>query len=424
MENAGNDLIELITLFGTVGLMILIYLLIDRLIKKAKIRKDALILKRKPIQLKTNSTKTSRKINGKIIHIETWDGEKGFSLSLTLNISILESKEFNISNETWPAAILQGISGNQITIGDPLFDKNFNITGDKDSVVSLLRQTLRQPILDTLQVTYAINIQHNSIRLNAYRDYKGSEKAIDELSNVLLRIFYQIDSARSLTQRCLDNVRNDPVPEVRYNNLEILARRFPQHADTKAAVSWALGDKSPKNRLLAKIQLGLEGLDKIRIHLRKHLLSTEVLNLILQYSDRETLIQLIPDLENAFWRSDSRNHKVAIIERLKETRSATVSPFLFNIQEREKDSGILVCAARALGFCAVEDDIEKIFILAQKSSSISLKKALNDAKTLLQERFIPQGERGALSLDESSEKQGGLSIDALQSGGLSISEED
>ena len=155
------------------------------------------------------------------------------------------------------------LTGEDVLLRDPDFDRDVNIHGHEDEVVALMDHRTRRGVMEL--VGLGGSIEDGTITLR--RPGVARDRAeLVRLTSLLLDLGKRLNH-RPFPVRLLENAQSDPLFDVRVRNLEVLAKRYGFLAEAKTATARALEDKSPRVRvagaLLDKGEAGLTVLQSL-----------------------------------------------------------------------------------------------------------------------------------------------------------------
>ena len=186
------------------------------------------------------------------------------------------SYEFALRKEGVGSAIEKAFGEREIQLGDREFDRRAYIHGSPRVVHAVLDFETRRLIGELingriptgapdapLEARVAVSDGALRAEIPERAFHPGGEHLPVALGTLL-------DAARRLVlpddvpARLADNVRNDPLPEVRLANLLTLAREYTTYIATQEALRAACGDPDDEVRLRAALALGEEGREVLR----------------------------------------------------------------------------------------------------------------------------------------------------------------
>jgi len=276
-----------------------------------------------------------------------------------------------LRKEGMGSALGKLFKGEDVQIGDPLFDRQVNIQGDVVEAIALLDAEARSGVLDLLS-------QGGTIEdgLIAW-DNRGTMKnagLIESRVRALVRLMNSLSlGSRDPIQCISENALKDPLPMVRLRNLDALLAARGMLPATMATARRCLDDPSAAVALRAALALGDEGLPHVEQLVNQRdvppMMRIQALS-VLGARGEEALIAML-------------------------------------------DSGdveVLRAAARALERCGT---LAAVAPLLNHSKGMltdsSLKQAARQAIDAIQARH-GGGERGAFSIADGGDARGGLSI--------------
>ena len=142
----------------------------------------------------------------------------------------------------------------EIEIGDETFDWKFLVRGPLPFVCALLNAPVRS-MLREADALNELSISNGKLRIEV------PESKLDRALGLFRDLGRRFAETQDVPRLLLENVRQDPVPEVRLLNLTVLIREYPGDPSTEEALRIASHDASPQVRLKAALELGAEGYD-------------------------------------------------------------------------------------------------------------------------------------------------------------------
>ncbi len=143
--------------------------------------------------------------------------------------------------------------GHKIEIGDGPFDAEFYISGQIPLLFALLDQETRNLLIRVSALSQTPEVVYGELRVTT------ADHRIAGLLPLLLDLGRRFAQPLDIAQRLAENARRDPDAEVRLRTVLVLAREFPGAPAALAALRTACADASPRVRLWAAKELGVEG---------------------------------------------------------------------------------------------------------------------------------------------------------------------
>ncbi len=153
-----------------------------------------------------------------------------------------------VSESLWKS-VAKAYGGEDVKTGDAAFDQAVHVSGSEALALALLDAAGRRAVARVLGE--GGEVTGGRVQL----DRKGSVESSDELVELVERCLAvgRALSAdpESVPQRLCDNLRTEPLPEVRVRLLSVLDREYPRFPGTADAARHALEDADAAVRLLA-----------------------------------------------------------------------------------------------------------------------------------------------------------------------------
>ncbi|MEA2560065.1 MAG: hypothetical protein QOH06_1569 [Acidobacteriota bacterium] len=140
----------------------------------------------------------------------------------------------------------------EIEIGDAHFDTTFLVIGPTRLVFALLDAEVRRLLL-AVNAAGRLELSYGELQVAL------SDEKVPEVLPLLLEIGRRFLPPLNIPQRLAGNAGKDPEAGVRFKNLLLLVREFPNHPETAEALRKACSDPSPEIRLRAAKEMGAEG---------------------------------------------------------------------------------------------------------------------------------------------------------------------
>jgi len=151
-------------------------------------------------------------------------------------------------------------SDREIEVGDKPFDDDFNVTGPHTFVRALLDAPTRR-LLRALLLETGLEFSRGRMRgrLPVTTAWAEHEKVVGRTLGLMLQIARHFERPRDVVRLLAANVRQDPLPEVRLQNLLTLIREYPEDPATEETLVAACADASDWIRVRAATALGERG---------------------------------------------------------------------------------------------------------------------------------------------------------------------
>ncbi len=346
-------------------------------------------------------------------------GTDGHYLEVTLNhllklhssLQIAKTKSFQYK-----------LGQNIFRTGHEYFDDSIFITSvDPDDTRAILNAQIRQALLDMASKYDDLSITPFKLYVKRQNNGFVSAKEIHASIEELIQISRMLQPQKTLLESMADMAYHDPHIGVRKQNIAALYRSYPEEALTRTIINNSLKDKDRSIRVFTALLLKEKGRDILFNEILTPGINNEDLQSILD----EIRLMKYPDSSEFLIKSYKLQNDIQIQVQLLETltdleESSNETFFLSELQEHPRDwlSEYLI---HALGQCATLEAVEPLYKLEKAANSLSLQKnSLHSAIATIQNRYSSSAQRGSLSISESAEQEGGLSIHGEGAGGLSL----
>ena len=370
----------------------------------------------------------SGEVNGKKVTIRRQTGFLLIFISHKIeNVSLFRINK--IRNLTAPET--EGNASYRVTnilSGDTKFDETVYVTASAEYyVAALLSRTMRESIFDICKKTDFFEVLPSWMKASIKPPFSPHSKNIEVIGSyvkAITEISNNLTDEKGIRERLIENTLNDPHPVVRYNNLKHLVSKYSHDADAIEAFRNSINDTDVKIQIMAARGLKKEGLKLLLTIIKKEeSLPSEFILEIIDHLKEERYIQSIDVLKAVFSGRDKNHIKIAILQAFESFGVYTLSSYLIELLNNN-DGEVRLSVIRALGACGDVNAVEPLYKMAEDSINPFLSNAIQKSIAKIQSR-IGGAEKGWLTVDSLSEKDGGLSIsDNADSGSLSIEEND
>ena len=376
-------------------------------------------------------------------------------------IAITGLAELSLVTEGVEASLSRSVSGVEIHVGDPVFDDALWVRGPEAVVRAVLDAETRRLVLSLFVGRVEVLDQDTSRMFDGTVSVGSGVLRVEALNVISAPKWFGesllgfLDVARRLARpadvpgRLAANARNDPLPEVRLENLQVLIAEYPGRPATVGTLRSALDDSHPDIRLWGARELGEEG--------RPVLLELASSAAIPETAQAEAIWALGEDLprdvafEVLFHTLRSRRLPVAeaCLESLGPRGGAEVVSALSKVLAVERgwlaaaaaralggsgealaeesllaaldrtDEGVGVAAAEALGRVGTASAVAGLREAESASDDDDLRRAAREAIARIQER-LTGASPGQLSLAE--DQSGQLSLTEDEAGRMTLHE--
>ncbi len=311
-----------------------------------------------------------------------------------------------------------------IQCGQDSFDAHTLIEcEDSVHILSLLNSEFRS------SMAYLQYISDKLLMTNASLEIHISSSHIDETQK-LLQIIDQVTALPGLLHpgeddywRLTYNTLHDRDINIRKNNMYLLQAHYSERPDITATFKKALQDKDKDMVIMAAIYLKQEGLPLLKGMLSKgNLKQEQALKLIDHFSQPENQ-ECLPALIDYYEEHRDVELRLNILEGLSRSHNPGIQSFLLRKLKANTHPRLEQELIRTLGACGDKGAIEALSHLLQAGSSPGLKNSILEAIAAIQSRLDLKGDKGWLSVTDTDESAGRLSLPGQTEGGLSFRDE-
>ena len=331
-----------------------------------------------------------------------------------------QTRSLLISNDTYLINTFKVLAGvEDIEVGDTNFDTPYILkSSNKAFLMALLTKDIRETITQIKRNTKefgidekAINIVKNFSYINRSDDIANTLSDMAEVSNAIKGI-------TNIREALIENIKQEPVLNVRINNLKVLLETYEKDEWTISLFKDLLHDKDLSIQIEVTKYLGKKGLKHlIKIINEPEQLQVEQFKQICNIFSDAGYKDAIPHLKKCFQKTDDTEEKLAILKTFKDLKDKSIIPFLI-IELESTYEEPLVEIVKILGAWGNRDALIPINRVLERSSG-SVKRAAKKAIDRIKDR-LSDSEGGWLSLKEYENEEGALSInDTAEEGALS-----
>ncbi len=335
-------------------------------------------------------------------------------------------QDWSISKEKYFIGMDRNKGSDDIQIGVPAFDRECLLTGNEDFLRSLLNEKVREKIFLLHQVTeeFQVNGQMISAMMRK-EDLKNTAKQ-DALIQIMIETAQVLSEEPDMFKRCVNNILNDPYIPFRMFNLAILHSSFPDRRETAATIQAVLADPDLDIRIHASIVMGVSGMSLLKDLLLQQDLNPAQMRDIIQHFIIRNYSQTTSILMECYKNKADLGpgDKLILLQGLSTQADSSARDFLMTELEKEKDRDLRIALVDALGMCGDIPAVEYLYKWELAHPDVSIKDSIKRAIRRIQARQDVKGDKGWLSLNETGQSEGGLSLPHEDEGGLSMAEEE
>ncbi|MCP4136553.1 MAG: HEAT repeat domain-containing protein [bacterium] len=309
--------------------------------------------------------------------------------------------------------------------GDLDFDSQFSTRSSNDHLLPLVNCSIRNNILtllDSIPGCSRFEMTESDFIFHAPMESLSREETLETVLGLLLSICRELTEKDEPQKRLIKSFEMETIPGIRKNIISTLAVRFPRDAFINDFLENALKDNEPGIQIEAAGHLEEKGMEHLAsmIQFPFNLSDRIIISIITILRDNSYPISAVI-LQNLYIQSTNSTIKLEILDTIRVLNIPEIPEFLIE-QLKEKDLSIRFQLIETLGECGSVDDIDKLLRVSKKTLNPLVKNAVKKAIFQIKSRS-GSGEKGWLSGNEPSEKEGGLSLaDDMVEGALSIDE--
>ncbi|MCP4136554.1 MAG: hypothetical protein GY754_36630 [bacterium] len=370
---------------------------------------------------KTNSVYDS--VNNVDISISRVHNEQIDDILFNASYKMYDMDSLHISRETVSTKMKKVFGENDALTEDKDFDSQLLISTEEEDLLPLLNKTIRKDILSLLEsipgcsffeITSGHFQYHAPLKSLALR---GNTKTATQL---IISICRELAVKDHLQKRLIDSFKSETIPAIRKKIIQTLYSRFPLDSETSDFLESVLSEKDKSIQILAAKYLGKKGLDHLAAMLgsSSHCTDDEIISILIPL--RENIYPVdAAVLQNVFTQSSRTMIKHKALDLMRALYSPVFNPFLKEqLQENNPEFRLLII--KMLSDLGSLNDVELLFRFGKSVNNPHVNEAVRRAILQIQVRNNT-GEKGWLSVNEPSEKEGGLSMaDPDIEGGLSV----
>lgn len=317
----------------------------------------------------------------------------------------------------------------EIELGDHVFDRDCFVQGPKALAMATLTsevrrnlaRLLRGPVLTAhgRELSPRVSLEDGVLQVELRDNLFSAADDLPDVLDLALGVARGLRPPDDLGARLAENLRDEKDPDVRIRLVETLAREFPSHPKTAAALLAACSDESDEVRLRAAVVTPVEGRRTLIA-----LASSDTTDDGLRARAVAALGGQVPvELAEATLRraleAPAPETARACLDVLQALRRHESEPLLQRALEATDDS-VRQAAARALRTCGSVASVARLLEIARDGKTSELRQAARLAVGDIQSR-LPGAAPGQLALAEGT--AGGLSlVDATPVGELSLAD--
>ncbi len=366
---------------------------------------------------------SSEKREGYQIDIYDCPRSRVKKMEIVLHYDIPGSDEWNITKEKFFTGMDRKKGSDDIQIGDIAFDRECLLSGDAEFLRSLLNAELREQIYDLHQLSEQFQVTSRNIMLRLKKEYINTPEKREALVRKIIETARVITREPDMFKRCLANAQKDPQPRFRIYNLGILHSRFSDRIESAQAIESALKDPDLDVRIYAAVLQGEKAQSLLGDILLNENLNVKQLRDIIFHMMNRDYTRSIPVIIKYYQKSKDLQVRLILLQGLRGLAHSSAQDFLKTELDSEQDRVIRIALVDTLGMCGDIPAVEYLYKWELAHPDAGLKDSIKRAISRIQSRQDVKGDKGWLSLNETGQSEGGLSLSHGDEGGLSMEEE-
>lgn len=351
---------------------------------------------------------------------------KGFPCSI---FEVTSTREPGISGDIYVCTKSSFLSQNtppsgrmEFNTGDPNIDNLMVLSWSYPyTQMALFNQEVRGEITKISSLSYAFEITNHCIKAKLEELPYMFQSDLISLIRLMVSVQKNLSQSTPLMQRCIKNIKTDPIPQVRINNLFTLTSYFSNKTNIKPVLLEALKDPSIQVQVEAARSLGNKGMEHLLRIIKTDYSSLEDKTLIeiISILKENHFKASINTLKKVFYSSTCTEVQILILETFTDFSDQSLNPFLLELLD-DPNPDLCHHIIEALGTCGKLTAVEKLYILKKSTFNLFKRRLINDSIAKIQAK---QGEveNGWLTVKTLANVDGGLSMASQKKkGALSV----
>jgi hypothetical protein len=332
---------------------------------------------------------------------------------------------FQITRETVLTKVQRMVGKKDIETWDDRFDDSMLLDADSPHIlIGLLDAEIRGLIMVLSGASRYFEINSSGITAGIERTLRLKSGTAVKFIQLAAAIGQDLSKDVSMEERFAQNIKADPIPQVRINNILALTIYAPGKPGMDSILKEALDDPSPGVQVEAAKHLEEQGMNHLVkiLETRRESLEPTLIKEILQTLQENKFSKSIPVLEKIYHSDRGDDLKKSILQAFAVFGDTSLNSFLLVELEKE-NPGFTLYIIEALGTCGQVEAVEKLFKTGKKTLNLITRRKVKEAITRIQSR-LGDVEKGWLSMTYLQDIDGALSLDSDPGeGALSAAEE-
>jgi hypothetical protein len=327
--------------------------------------------------------------------------------------------KFKLSKENDSSRLKQQIFKPDIQTGDPVFDREINITTDnKAALFVFLNRNVRKTIIASTDMLDNISITGHAI--GASLNFEDTIVHSDALINIiesLVELCHIMKPTSSLAELIVYNLKKGDTDKMILKNLEAIETFKVQIKDVAPQLEKLLFHDNCEIQYAAAQYLGEKGYKHMTEMLKKdENLTKELAEKIINTLHQAGFNKAVPSLITTALKKHEL--RIPVIRALKNLKHENAKQWLYTLFN-EYDVDIHKETVKTLGYIGTTSDSAYLHELVSRHEYSHINKEVKEAHEMILSRSKGK-DRGWVSLNDDDSEKGKLSINDIEEGKLSL----
>ena len=348
-------------------------------------------------------------------------------VQLKLEFENLLSEDFAIRNETFTTKDAKSRGIDDILIGDQTFDECIYLESDPEHYMyALLSERVRKYIMAIFNKSIYLFIDKHIFVVCIDTKFLKSAVFFINIIKAMVFISQQFKNIdKDIKYSLIQNSIKDSLIQIRLKNIECIGIHFDTDNEVRDCFRKLLDDEDNRIQFQAAKFLRKDGIKHMYTNLISHELKDDELLLeIIAYFNENKVNRGFSQIISLFKKTDNIPLKILLSKALSHFKNKDLCSFLIS-QIELNDAKVKKEIIKTLGIVGTINEVQFLYDFEHKFlNTPSMRNTARQAIAKIQSRY-EGGDKGMLSVAETSQSEGSLSIlDTAQDGSLSINEDD
>jgi hypothetical protein len=361
----------------------------------------------------------SGKFEGCQISVQTITKDKKDFVQVTARKNI--PGYIHVTRETVFTKMQRLVGIKDVETGDEGFDHDILLEPDElSNLVAFMDHETRRLLMVLSRDSGYFEINNSSALAGFEKPRSLKTGRVKRYISLVVEITRGFSKPVSIEERFAENIKTDPVPQVRINNIRAVTSYFTGKSKRDSFLREALDNSFIEVQVEAAKHLGKEGL----AHLVKILadkarsLNRDLAIDIVDTLKKDNYNKSIPVLKKVYHTDRGDTLKKAVLQAFTVFADTSLHSFLLTELERES-SALTSNIVEALGTCGQVEAVERLYKIGKSRFSPVIRSTVKEAIARIQSR-LGDVEKGWLSVSQLQDAEGALSLaDEAGKGALS-----